>query len=290
MGIGLNEILADDPEARQRYLSLLKSCLTRSLSSDVRYPVVRRPLLRESPAKWVLFPIAGFFGWQMKKRESARLRRTGRDWPAEAETMIGQVRLDHLQECVESVLQRGIPGDLMETGVWRGGACILMRGVLRAYGDSTRTVWAADSFEGMPKPDGRYIEDAEDTHWHHNDVLAVSRDDVEAAFAHYGLLDQQVRFLEGWFKFTLPDAPVERLAVLRLDGDMYGSTMDALEHLYPKLSPGGFLIVDDYGAVPACRKAVDHYRAKHNIREPINKIDWTGVFWQKRPPHTEPRA
>ena len=282
MGIGLNEILADDPAARQRYLLLLRSCLTRSLAAGVRYPMLRRPLFRESPLGWALYPLADSLGWQLTKRESARLRRTGRDWPAEAETMIGEVRLRHLQECVESVIGRGIPGDLMETGVWRGGACILMRGVLKAWGDTDRIVWAADSFEGMPRPDPRYAQDQSDTHWHHNAVLAVSRNDVEAAFAHYGLLDEQVRFLEGWFRFTLPIAPVKRLAVLRLDGDMYGSTMDALEHLYPKLSTGGFLIVDDYGAIRSCRQAVEDYRAKHGIRERVEKIDWTGVFWQKR--------
>ncbi len=95
------------------------------------------------------------------------------------------------------------------------------------------------------------------------------------------MLDEGVRFLKGWFKDTLPSAEAEAYAVLRLDGDMYESTMDALNALYPKLSPGGFLIVDDYGAVPACRQAVEDYRAVHGIDEPIIEIDWTGAYWRK---------
>src|SRR5260370_721437 len=108
-----------------------------------------------------------------RRWEFRPLRAIGRDWPAEDETMIGQVRLDHLHQCVEQVLEQGVPGDLMEAGVWRGGACILMRAVLKAFDDRERIVWAADSFAGMPTPDGRYAEDAGDTHWKHNDVLAV---------------------------------------------------------------------------------------------------------------------
>jgi O-methyltransferase len=123
-------------------------------------------------------------------------------------------------------------------------------------------------------------EDAGDQHWRYRE-LAVGVDEVRSNFARYGLLDDQVRFLEGWFADTLPSAPIERLAVLRLDGDMYASTMDALEPLYPKVSPGGFVIVDDY-ALPGCRRAVDEYRARDGIDEPIVDIDGMGVFWRRR--------
>ena len=94
-------------------------------------------------------------------------------------------------------------------------------------------------------------------------------------------MDDQVCFLKGWFKDTLPTAPIEKLAILRLDGDMYESTMDGLRSLYHKLSPGGFLIVDDYGAVDACREAVCDFRNEHGIDDEIVKIDWGGVYWQK---------
>jgi O-methyltransferase len=207
-------------------------------------------------------------------------RSSGRDWPADADTMIGLLRLDNLQNCVLHILDRGVPGDLIETGVWRGGACILMRAVLRAYGDSQRKVWLADSFMGLPKPDsGIYPADQGDELWMFEE-LAVSLDTVKQNFERYGLLDEQVKFLPGWFRDTLPTAPIERLALLRLDGDMYESTIVALRSLYPKLSKGGYVIVDDYGAMPACRQAVTDFRCDLGIKAELRQIDWTGVFWQ----------
>jgi O-methyltransferase len=212
---------------------------------------------------------------------SIAARAEGRDWPADAETMIGLPRLDNLQFCITDVLRRGVPGDLIETGVWRGGATIFMRGVLKAYGDSDRTVWVADSFQGLPKPNVRQAPaDAGDILWTYG-YLAVPLKTVQRNFARYGLLDSQVRFLVGWFRDTLPDAPIDRLAVLRLDGDMYESTMDALRALYPKLSVGGYIIIDDYECLSPCKQAVDDYRAEHGITEPIQYIDWTGAFWQR---------
>jgi len=208
-------------------------------------------------------------------------RMEGRIWPVVAHTMIGLKRLDNLEFCIEQVITNGVPGDLIETGVWRGGATIFMRAVLKTYGVTDRCVWVADSFKGLPAPDtGKYPYDVGDT-LHEARELAVSLEDVKANFERYGLLDDQVRFLKGWFRDTLPVAPIERLAVLRLDGDMYESTMDTLVNLYPKLSEGGYAIVDDYGAIPACRQAVHDYRSANRITEKIRNIDWTGAFWQK---------
>jgi O-methyltransferase len=195
--------------------------------------------------------------------------------------MIGLRRLDNLEHCVRDVVQRGVAGDLIETGVWRGGASIFMRAVLKALGDTTRTVWAADSFQGLPRPNAAaYPADEGESSWRRFE-LAVGLDTVKANFAKYGLLDDQVRFLVGWFSDTLPAAPIERLAVLRLDGDLYESTIVALRALYPKLSPGGYVIVDDWGAVPACKEAVADFRAEAKIDDPIREIDWTGVYWQR---------
>lgn len=209
------------------------------------------------------------------------VRAEGRDWPARAESMIGLRRLDNIQNCVTDVLRRGMPGDLIETGVWRGGATIFMRAVLKAYGDTERKVWVADSFQGLPKPDPeRWPADVGNTFWT-VEQLAVSVDEVKANFERHGLLDDRVRFLVGWFEDTLPTAPIERLALLRLDGDMYGSTMDALEALYPKVSPRGYVIIDDYGAIPQCKEAVTDYRNAHRIIDPVEWVDWTGVWWQK---------
>ena len=123
------------------------------------------------------------------------------------------------------------------------------------------------------------VEAAGDQH-HTFTQLAVSLQEVEENFRKYGLLDDQVRFLKGCFKDTLPAAPIEKLAILRLDGDMYQSTRDALAALYDKVSPGGFIIVDDY-ALPACRNAVDDFRVERRSGDPIIPIDWSGVYWRK---------
>jgi Macrocin-O-methyltransferase (TylF) len=208
-------------------------------------------------------------------------RLSGADWPSAAHTMIGLARMDNIQQCIERVIAEKVPGDLIETGVWRGGAVIFMRGVLRAYGVDDRVVWAADSFEGLPRPDvTRYPQDKAYAGVENHKELAVSLEAVQANFDRYQLLDDAVRFLKGWFRDTLPPAPIQRLALMRLDGDLYESTMDALTHLYPKLSPGGFVIIDDYN-IGACRAAVADFRAAHRIEDPIEAIDWAGVYWRR---------
>jgi hypothetical protein len=210
--------------------------------------------------------------------EPARLE--GRDWPPTAHTMIGLARLDNVQHAVKTVLAEGVPGDLLEAGVWRGGAAILMRAVLRARGITDRTVWLADSFCGLPPPDAaRFPHDA-GIDLYRFPQLAVSLERVRRNFARYGLLDGRVRFLEGWFRDTLPAAPVGRLAVLRADADLYESTTDVLTALYPKVSPGGFVIVDDYLSIAACRHAVDDYRKAHNIWAPLTAVDWCAAYWR----------
>jgi O-methyltransferase len=197
------------------------------------------------------------------------------------------LRLNQLEAAVVHVLENGVPGDLVEAGVWRGGASILMRAVLKAYGDRGRRVWLADSFCGLPEPDPiLYPKDAGDTHHEFASYLAVPLEQVKANFARYGLLDEHVCFLPGWFKDTLPSAPIGQIAVLRLDGDMYESTLQGLQCLYSKVAGGGFVFVDDYGALPNCRTAVEDFRREHGIAETMFAIDWTGVFWQKGN-HTE---
>jgi O-methyltransferase len=201
-------------------------------------------------------------------------------YPARCHTLIGRRRLDNIQQCVETVVREGIPGDVIETGVWRGGACIFMKAVLQAYGDTTRSVWVADSFEGLPPPDAQYPADTGDHHHEWSDYFAVSKPEVEENFRRYGLLDEHVKFLVGWFKDTLPTAPIERLAVMRLDGDMYEATIQAMESLYPRLSPQGFVIVDDYYLAP-CAKAIHDFRDVRGIRDEIQPIDGRGVFWRR---------
>jgi O-methyltransferase len=209
-------------------------------------------------------------------------RETGADWPMNGTTMVGLRRLDHLQRCVESIVADGVAGDLIETGVWRGGASIFMRGVLASL-DAHRELWVADSFEGLPKskPE-QYPSDADSDNHFVFDYLSVSEDRVRAAFERYGLLDEHVHFLKGWFSESLPPLRGNHIwSLLRLDGDMYESTIVALESLYPDLSPGGFVVIDDYGAIPQCREAVHDFRRANLIEDPIETIDWTGAGWRR---------
>lgn len=276
---------------QELYLQLMKQCLTRMLWREKYRPVAasmsgwRRVVLRplQSLVRRAQLELVHI------EPDRADARQEGRDWPLEAETMVGLKRLDNLQHCVTSVIRNGVPGDCIETGVWRGGSSIFMRAILKAYGDTSRRVWLADSFRGLPQPDPvRYPVDAGDTLWKYPD-LAISMEQVKANFARYGLLDEQVVFLPGWFRNTLPTAPIERLAVLRLDGDLYESTMEALVALYPKVSAGGFVIVDDYG-LPTCRAAIEDFRRAQGITDPIQLIDWTGAFWQRSAANPVARA
>jgi len=198
-----------------------------------------------------------------------------------AHTLIGRRRLDNIQKSIECILDENVPGDLIETGIWRGGATIFMRGVLAAYGVIDRVVWAADSFEGVPPP--THPQDAGfDFSKGAFPFLAVSFEQVRDLFQRYDLLDDQVKFLKGWFRDTLHAARIEKLAMLRLDGDLYESTIDALDALYEKVSIGGFVIVDDYYSVPPCKRAVDDFRSSHNITDTMIKIDKQSVFWRRR--------
>ena len=194
--------------------------------------------------------------------------------------MIGLKRMENLRMCVESVIQEKIPGDLLEAGVWRGGASIFMRAILKVYGITNRVVWVADSFKGLPAPDIKKYPADKTSRFHEYSQLAVPFDEVQRNFQKYDLLDNQVRFLRGFFSETLPRAPIDELAVLRLDGDMYESTMDTLVNLYPKVSVGGYVIIDDYLSIPACQQAVNDFRVSHGIREEVITIDSSGVYWR----------
>lgn len=223
-------------------------------------------------------PASSALGWT--GRAALAEREFGLDWPAHAETMVGLRRLANVKHAIATIVAEDVPGDLIEAGVWRGGSAILMRAALAAHGDEQRRVWVADSFAGLPTASPRYPIDR-GLDYDTEAQLAVGVEHVRANFARYGMLDERVRFLEGWFKDTLPSAPIERLSLIRLDGDLYESTIDALNALYGRLSVGGFCIVDDYGALEACRLAVLDFRAEHGIGEPIIPIDWTGVYWRR---------
>ena len=275
-------------DLRDLYLDLIKRSLTGALAEDndsilggVRMQGAKSLKKRAANA---VAKAAGRLDLEIayKKPYDPAAREAGQDWPSRAESMIGLKRMSNIQDSIAAIIEDDVPGDLIETGVWRGGATIFMKANLKAWGDTTRKVWVADSFEGLPAPDAtRYPADTGDE-LHTQTGLAVGLETVKNNFRRYGVLDDRVEFLVGWFKDTLPVAPLDKLALMRLDGDMYESTIQAIEVLYPKLSPGGFCIIDDFGShASQAGQAVHDYRKEHGITEEIVQIDDFGAFWRK---------
>lgn len=266
-------------DTKKLYLELLKKSLTNFLYVEYEKgpPFVRKGIINKL--------ITSFFASKglsivYNKKDNKYKRLYGHDWPEFALTMVGLKRLDNIQYCIEDILKNDIKGDFIEAGVWRGGVGIFMNALLKVNDVTDRLVWMADSFEGLPTPDSnKYPEDA-NLDLHTVKFLSVSVEQVKENFKKYGLLNNKVRFLKGWFKDTLPKIPIKKLALIRCDGDMYESTMDILVNLYPKLSLGGFIIIDDW-SMPACRKAVHDFRKQKNIKDKIIKIDLSSVFWQR---------
>lgn len=242
---------------RNKYLDLMQSCLAGVIYEDTPLPVLGQ------------------------KSYDAELREYGWDWPSKAHTMIGVKRLANVRMLAENIIVNRVPGDLIETGVWRGGACIMMRAVLEAYRVKDRRVWLADSFEGLPAPNPELYPADANERFHEYKELSVPIEEVKNNFRKYDLLDGQVVFLKGWFKDTLSSAPINKLALLRLDGDLYESTITPLEELYDKVSVGGFIIVDDYHVVKGCKQAIQDFFSSRNLAPEIIEIDGVGVYWQK---------
>jgi len=265
------------------YLDLMKRVLTRTLIAKT---IERQTLQARFPPKRLAVWLARGLLSPLSLELVRLIRCTPEDYlesgdaacnrVEDAETMLGVRQLDNMQACIANVLRDGVPGDLLEAGVWRGGMTIFMRAALAAWGETSRTVWVADSFAGLPEPDHQQ----DSFGWRAGD-MAASLDEVRDNFARYGLLDERVRFLRGYFNSTLPSAPIKRLAILRIDADLYESTLDVLNVLYPKLSPGGYAIFDDYRNLVDCRRAIDEYRAQHGIVEPVELIDRRAVYWRK---------
>ena len=282
-----------DPSAHglaDRYLELLKRSLLNELyvENEARVVYAVHAIAEEQvPDPAVLFSIAETTALEAvvsAKRQgdmvSVHGREDLRNLTELSHTMIGRARLDQLHDCMRTVLDAGVPGDFIETGVWRGGATIFMRGFLAAYGVTDRRVWVADSFEGVPPPrleEDRGMDISADV----LPVLAVDLETVQELFERYQLLDEQVHFLKGWFRDTLPTAPIDRIAVLRLDGDLYESTMDGLNALYDRVSPGGFVIVDDFHSCPPCKLATLRFRESRKIADELIPIDSHSVYWIK---------
>jgi hypothetical protein len=245
--------------ARKSYLDLMEATLIGAIHED--------PPLEK-------------FGWT---HYDPAIRHVGLDWPRSALSMIGAARMHNFRYLIERAIFENIPGDIVETGVWRGGAGILARAVLKSHELTDRKVILADSFEGLPPPDGEKYPADKESHFHEFPELAISLEQVRSNFDRFGLLDEQVVFVKGWFKDTMKTMPTNQISVLRLDGDMYESTIDPLRHLFDRVSPGGWIIVDDYGVVDACKAAVTDFLDQRSLKVDPLPIDGFGVYFQKPP-------
>lgn len=270
---------------QELYCDMLKRILTRALLAkaqerhtwNARVPVKRHAiqLLQNLLARFDLEIVRLIHCTQQDYLESGD---SAANRAEDAESMVGIRQFDSMQACIGNVLRDQVPGDLLEAGVWRGGMAIFMKGVLKASGELSRRVWVADSFEGLPKLDRG--QDKSVWWWRQGD-MAVSESIVKGNFARFGLLDDQIMFLRGYFSDTLPTAPINNLAILRIDADLYTSTREVLLSLYPKLSPGGYCVVDDYQNLPDCRRSVEEYRNANGIRDKIVPIDSRAVYWRR---------
>jgi len=279
---------ADDHHAalRARYLELLRRALVNRIYPEHELQIEwleagasrEAGYARDRVLRDIRYAHAGDFAALLAAKENGSVWR-GRPWRF-SHTMVGMRRLEHLQWCAERVFEDQVAGDFFEAGVCQGGASILLRGLQVAYGEPQRRTWLADSFEGLPVPsheaDTNYDFSEAKQPW-----LAFSRAAVEDNFRTYDLLSDQVVFLPGWFRDTLPDAPVPALAVLRIDADLYESTRDVLVSLYDRVSPGGFVIIDDYDAFAPCRLAVQEFRRERGITAAMPHIDPMAVYWRK---------
>jgi O-methyltransferase len=200
-------------------------------------------------------------------------------------TMTSSERISALCHAVRYVANHKIPGDIVECGVWRGGSMMAAALTLQAEQDFSRTFHLFDTFEGMPAPteidraarSGRtassLLEEADES----SDIWArASIDDVRANLASTNYPANYFRLIRGRVEDTIPREAPPEIAVLRLDTDWYESTLHELIHLYPKLSVGGVLIIDDYGYWEGSRKAVDQYVEDHHIPIFLQRIDYTG--------------
>ncbi len=210
-------------------------------------------------------------------------------------TMTSSERIWSLLRAVDFVVDQPVLGDFVECGVWRGGSVMAMALRLRDRNETTRRLWLNDTFEGMTAPTDADIEtttgvtarqllDSTDVADGNNVWCVAGIDDVRANIASTGYPMDWVEFVEGDVAETLPRHSPERIALLRLDTDWYESTQVGLEILYPRVSPGGVVILDDYGHWQGARKAVDDFFEEQGFRPLMHPIDFSGrIFLKTRP-------
>lgn len=271
-----------------KYLDLLKRSLLNEiyLDDELRISYLRDCLQHEEPFSYdVLHDIRFHKRHAFEKLKDSR--RLGRFVDRNihnsgfSHTMVGRERLDSLHDCMDHIRSNEVRGDFVECGVWRGGCVIFMAAYLSVYGMSNRKVFAVDSFMGLPKPSAdldKSIDLSKDLY----PELAVSMETVKDNFRVYGLNPDEINFLAGWFKDSLPVLDSNSIALLRLDGDLYESTRDCLVNLYDRVVEGGIVIIDDWGVLPPCKQAViDFFEERNQPLPNMTTIDWSGVFWVK---------
>lgn len=197
-------------------------------------------------------------------------------------TMTSMERMHALWQAARYVLARGIPGDFVECGVWRGGSSMLAAlAFLRGGADAERRFFLYDTFEGMAEPtveDGApaHAEWARNQRQTHNDWCYCSLEDVRANMLATGLAPERLELVKGMVEDTIPATAPDRISILRLDTDWYSSTRHELVHLFPRLESGGVLIVDDYGLWEGARRAVDEYLREAGVPLLLVRVDETG--------------
>ena len=220
----------------------------------------------------------------------------GHSWPQHAVSMGGIDAMWNVANLTEMVTHKQIPGDFVETGVWKGANGIIARKLFDAAGEWTRNVWCMDSFEWLPPPSAKFAKDKGDKHHSYAALNPVLRADVNAVaniYRRFGIdvndASQHVRFIKGYFNETAPMVArqVDQIAILRLDGDMYQSTWEVLVALYEKVSVGGYVIIDD-NTLAAGQAAIDfrncaHIRAPYVYFLPANSIFGPKgkIYWRK---------
>lgn len=206
-------------------------------------------------------------------------RMEGLDWPTDALTMIGMKRMNNLHDMLDYIRINNIEGDLVETGVWKGGATIFMKLYCDIY-KIDKKVFVCDSFEGLPKPSGKFPQDHGDLHYTYKD-LSISLESVKSNFESMRCLDDNVIFIKGFFCDTLPNNNlINEISLLRMDGDMYESTHDVFYSCYHKLVNKGVCIIDDY-CLHGAKTCVHDFRSVKNIVDEIKIIDRCGIYWIK---------
>lgn len=201
-------------------------------------------------------------------------------------TMTSPERILSLCEAVKYVHDKKIEGDIVECGVWKGGSMMAVAETLLRAGDTSRDLYLFDTFEGMPPPTENDVDivgvtagsllDRSDSERDESVWCRATLDVVHKVLGSTGYPNGKIHFIKGMVEQTIPHSAPDRIALLRLDTDWYESTKHEMEYLFPRLSKGGVLIIDDYGHWQGARKAVDEYLEKNDVTILLNRIDYTG--------------